>query len=325
MALKADFNIQLQGFTPAAREATVMLRNEATGQVIQRRPFADGSLLIRDAEPGLWQLEVTHPNLTVPIERRTVRLFPQEHIPTFVPIPVPAELFSDNPIRDIPDRSVAPVQQAATAVKERLLPIGVKGPGEAIRASDFNAIVSAISDLAGAVLELADVASPKGHDHPEIAEKISEQTENLRRFAEAFGRSLVELRREVELAHLRMNVAEVLDEAEAPAPVRKVIADKVKDLDTSIQADTTVFTQKLSSVGSVLLTQVNELAVAKGAEADTFLAKPAVQTLQQTARSYFDAGTQVRPEAELNTYKRTTTVAGGTKFGKLISRNGLGE
>lgn len=322
--MKANFNIQLQGYAPANREAKVRLRHEATGQVIERAPFADGSLMVRDIDPGMWEIEVTHPNLVQPIERRKVRLFPQPHIPTFVPIPVPEELFRNIVIRDIPDLSVAPVQQAATAVREQLRPIGVKGPGEAIRASDFNTIVAAISDLSGAVLQLTEIVSPKGHDHPEIQESFTQVGENLRRFAEAFGKSLLELRREIEAAHLRMNALEMLDEAEAPEPVRKKVLDRIADLQTAVQADTTVFTQKLAATGSVLLTEVNALATAKGDQADDFLAKPAVQQVQQAARNYFDAGTQTRPEAELDTYRRTTTSA-GAKFGKLVSRNGFGE
>ena len=320
--IKSDFNIQLQGFTPANREALVTLKNQATGEEIQRKPFADGSLLVRDVDPGLWELTVTHPNLTMPIDRRTIRLFPQDHIPTFVPVPVPADLFRDTPIRDIPDRDLTPIQQAATAVRDRLRPIGVKGAGEAIRAADFNAMVSSLTDLAAAMLQLVDSVSPKGHDHPEIAEKIAEVNGNLRRFAEAYGQSLLELRRELETVHLRLNALEVLENAQAPEPVKLQILDKVKDLEANLQADTTTFTQKLAATGSVVLTQVNEIAAAKGADADNFLAQPAVKALQDTARNYFDAGTLTKPEAELNIYRRTST-ATGSKFGNVI-KGGVG-
>src|SRR2546421_3671477 len=190
---KATFNLQLQGFPAANRDATVKLTNQATGQIIERKPFLDGSLQVRDVDPGLWQLVVRHPNLVNPIIQQPVRLFPQP-TPTFIPIPVPADLFKDTPIRDIPDANLAPVQQAVTSVRDRARPLAVKGAGEVIRASDWNSLAGAVSDLAAAVLELTNLVSPKGHDHPEIAEKIDEVQGNLRRFAEAFGKSLVELR-----------------------------------------------------------------------------------------------------------------------------------
>jgi hypothetical protein len=60
-----------------------------------------------------------------------------------------------------------------------------------------------------------------------------------------------------------------------------------------------------------VLSEVNELAVAAGAGADDFRNQAVVQTLVNTARSYQEAGTQVRPENELQTYLRTTRTTGG--------------
>src|SRR5712692_6807945 len=125
---KGSFNIQLQGYTPANRDATVRLVNQATGQAIERKPFLDGSLVVRDMDPGLYQLEVTHPNLIQPITQRAIRLIPQV-APTFVPVIVPPDLFRDTPVRDIPDKDLTPVQQAATGVRAQLQPIANKAPG----------------------------------------------------------------------------------------------------------------------------------------------------------------------------------------------------
>jgi hypothetical protein len=317
----AAANIQLQGFAAANRDAVVRLVQESTGQAIERKPFLDGSLLVRDVDPGFYQLEVTHPNLLQPIEQRRIRIFPQP-APTFVPIPVPADLFRDTPIRDIPDADLAPVQQAATAVRNTIGPIASKGPGEAIRAADWNTLAGGLMDLASAVLQLTSLVSPKGHDHPEIAEKIGEVQENLRRFAEAFGRSLLEFRRELETAYLHQHVRDVYTLAEAPTEMRTQILTRVTELQTTLQADTPTFTQKLASTGNVLLTQINELAVQQGTGADAFRAQPAVKALIDTARNYSEAGTQVKAESELATYRRTTTAAGPKLMGVLGSRLG---
>ena len=86
---------------------------------------------------------------------------------------------------------------------------------------------------------------------------------------------------------------------------------RVTDLETALAADTPSFTQKLASAGNVMLSEVNGLAVAAGPGADDFLAKPQVQALLGSARAYQEAGTQVQPEAELQTYILTTHLTGG--------------
>jgi hypothetical protein len=316
MLPKSSFFVQLQGYTPANRDAVVRLKNETTGAVVERKPFLDGSLQVRDLDPGPYEIEVLHPNLTLPIDRRKVRLFPQA-TPTFIPIPVPEDLFRDTPIRDIPDADLGPVQQSATSARDRLQPIAGKGPGEAIRAADWNTLVGAVVDLSSAVIELTSLVSPRGHDHPEIAEKIGEVQENLRRFAEAYGRSLLELRREIETQSLRRNLNDVLDLGGANDDLRQRLFDRVTDLETKLQVETPVFTQKLANTGSVILSAINEIAVAKGAEADAFLANPAVTQLAGVAQQYSEAGSQSRPESELQTYVRTTTTVGG-KFSRVI-------
>ncbi len=308
----ATFNIQLQGFPPANRDANIKLVNQLTGVALERKPFLDGSLLVRDLDPGNYELEVTHPNLLQPIERRIVRLFPQP-LPTIVPVPIPENLFRDTPIRETPDADLTPVQQAATGARDRLAPIGGKSPGEAIRAADWNVLVGAVSDLANATLQLSNLVSPRGHDHPEIEEKIGEVQGNIRRFAEAFGRSLLELRREIETANLRRTINDVIDlaPAEVQPAARERLLGRIEDLRATVVSDTPTFTQKLSSAGNFVLSEVNELAVAAGAGADDFRNQAVVQTLVNTARSYQEAGTQVRPENELQTYLRTTRTTGG--------------
>lgn len=317
LANKATFQIQLQGYTPANRDAAIRLVNEATGAVFERKPFLDGSLTVRDLDPGYYQVQVSHPNLVNLIENRRVRLFPQP-APTLVPIPVPSDLFRDTPIRDIPDADLKPVQSTAAAVRDQLRPLADKGPGEAIRAADWNTLVNAVSDLATSVLELTRLVAPQGHDHPEIAERIDEVQGNVRRFSEAFGRSLIELRREIETEDIERTAVNVLDRAQAPPEIRERVIGRLLGLREAVQSDTPQFTQKLANTGSVLLTTVNELAESQGAEADDFRALPEVIKLLNTAQTYYTAGTQTRPESELLTYVQSSRVAGGSKLANII-------
>jgi hypothetical protein len=314
MIQKAAFDIRLQGYPAANRDAEVTLINKSTGVSVKRKPFLDGQLLLRDLDPGPYEMTVAHPNLVQPIDRRDIRLIPQP-FPTRVPVIVRPDLFRDSPIRDIPDADLGPVQQTAASVKSAIAPLGTKAAGEVIRADDWNALVGAVSDLAGALLELTRLVAPLGHNHPELEEKFAEVQGNIRRFSESFGKSLLELRRDIESQNLRRNVEDVLDRAGAEVAVRDRVLRRVEDLEVSVQQATPVFTAKLANTGNTLLTEVNEMAAAQGDRADVFLAEPAVRNLLTVATQYSAAGGQTQPADELKTYGRTTSaVGGGTKF-----------
>lgn len=313
MASKAAFDIRLQGFPVANRETEITLVNQVTGVSVKRKPFLDGQLLIRDLDPGPYEITVAHPNLVQPIDRRIVRLFPQI-APTRVPVIVRPELFRDAPIRDVPDADLSPVQQAAATVKSTVQPLTNKAPGEVIRAADWNVLAGAVADLASAMLQLTQLVSPVGHDHPEIAEKIAEVQGNIRRFAESFGKSLVELRRDIENQNLRSKVITVLDKAGADQAIRDRLTGRLSELESGLQQTTPVFTAKLAATGINLQREISDLALTQN-DPDGFLADPEVVSLVQTATRYVDAGGQTKVEEELGTYLRTSAVAGGTKFG----------
>lgn len=318
--MKTSANIQLRGHTPANRDAVVRMTHEATGKVVERKPFLDGSLLMRDLDPGNYELQVLHPNLVQPIEARRVRIFDQR-LPTVLPVRVRPELFRDTPIRDVPDADLAPVQQTATSVADRIPTIAGKSPGEAIKAADWNTLVECVGDLTGAVLELTALVSPRGHDHPEIAEKIDEVQGNLRRFAESFGRSLLELRREIETLDLEQTVEDALAGADEVSPeVRDRFTRTVGELAGRIQGDTPQFTGKLANAGHTILSGINEVAQAQGDQADAYRAQPAVVKLTNAARRYVEAGSQVTAESELKTYQRTGTESGGQKLLPILRR-----
>lgn len=312
--MKSTLNLKLQGVTAANRDAEVVLTNSATGQTLKRNPFLDGSLVVRDLDPGLWDVKVTHPNVISPIYTGKVRLFPQP-TPTFVPIPIPESVFRDTPIRDIPDANLGPVQQSVKSAGDALAPLAGKGPGEVIRASDWNTLVGAVKDIADNLLQVVSLVSPRGHDHPEIAEKIAEVQDNIRSFSEAFGRSLLELRREIEMENFRQRLTGMLDEAQAPQATRDDLLERVNRLGLSLQADPTVFTGQLASAGNRVLSTVAELTTTQPALQDS----ANVKVLQQLAQQYIVSGTATNADAELKIYNRTGTATGG-KLANVVGR-----
>lgn len=311
---KGSFNLQLQGHPPANRDAVVKLVNTATGQTIERKPFRDGSLIVRDVDPGSWELVVKHPNLINPLYHDTITVIPQPR-PTYVPIPIPAVRFEDNPIRDVPDADLGPIQQATTMVRSQISPIAAKAPGEVIRADDWNQLVGAVNDLADAVLELTHLVSPHGHDHPEIATKIDEVQGNVRRFIDSFGKSLLELRREIENRNLRKATTDMLDAAGVVGAERDALIGRVVELEELVQANPIEYTTKLATTGRVLAAEVNRLAQAQGDEASNFLASEATRKVMTIAETLSTSGAKTGAEQELETYRLTGAATGGAKLG----------
>ncbi|MCP4624969.1 MAG: hypothetical protein GY850_15800 [bacterium] len=307
-----SFNFQLKGFTPANRDAEITLVEEVTGKQIKRKPFLDGSLSLKNLNAGFYQVKVQHPNLINPIFTKRVRLFPQPR-PTVVTVPVPEDIFSDTPIRDIPDKDVGPVQQSVSAVADSLAPIGEKVSGEVIRSADWNTLVGAVSDLAAAVLELTRLVSPKGHDHPEIAEKIAEVQNNLLNFAESYGQNLLQLQREIEALNMRRKIEDVYNLGKVPETERAPVLERVDELTKNLQLPAPVWTSKLANVGGLVLSQMNTIATNQD-DPDEFINNDQVKEVVNFATQYHTSGVQTTAESELNIYRKTNAVKLTSKF-----------
>lgn len=311
---KGSLNIKLQNFPPANRDAVVTLTNPATGQTLERKPFLDGTLLVRDLDPGQWQIAVNHPNVVAPLFTGVVTTLPFP-LPTFVPVPIRPDDFRDTPIRDVPDVDLGPVQQTVTAARASATSVGGKAPGEAIRATDWNQLVNAVSDLAGAMLELTALVSPRGHDHPEIAAKIDEVQGNLRRFITSFGNSVLELRRDIESQNLRRVTTKVLDAGGVVGSDRDRILQRVNDLEMARQGSTLEFSTKLANAGAVLAAEVQTIAQAQGANTDVFLNNDDVKNMVGIVSAFATSGGAITADQELDTYRRTSLVQRTTKIG----------
>lgn len=310
---KASLDVQLQGYLPAYRDATVKVTNEATGQSYEGRPYRDGKVSFHDLPPGSYEVEVGHSNLPGYIWRQRTRVFPGMQ-PTRITIPVLEELFFDTEIGDVKDADLGPVQRAADSVLGRLEPIAFKEAGEAIRAADWRTLVGAVQELAGAVLELTGLVSPDGHNHPLIEEKINEVQGNVRRFAEAFIKSLVELQREIELQNLYDLVGEAMAEGGATEKQNDRVNDRFEKTWQAIGSSTTEFTQRLKNTATVILTVLAEMADAKGEGADAYWASYAVQKLIAVLDHYQAPGGMSKPEEELNMFRKTSEAMEGRRF-----------
>lgn len=307
MIKKADVSIKLQGYAPANRDAVVSLTSESTGKRVETKPFLDGSVMMRDLEPGIYELEVRHPNLMLPIEKRKIRVFPQLQ-PTRVNIHVPDVVFRDTPITDIKDADLTPVQRAAASARTQALEAGTKSPGDAIHAADWNRLAGAVADLAKAVGDLTELVSPRGHDHPEIAAKIDEVQGNLRSFAEAFGKTVLEIRRQFEVDQIKKHADDALDLNQRPD-----LREKIEKLNEGVLKDTPQYTAQMARLGRDVLERINEIALRSGDDAERFLNQASVKELTERAKTYSVAGTQTKAENELLMYQRGFSSARNTR------------
>lgn len=311
---KSSLSIKLQNYPPANRDAVVTLTNPVTGQTLERKPFLDGTLLVRDLDPGQWQIAVKHPNVVGPLFTGVVHTLPVPQ-PTYVPVPIRPDDFRDTPIRDLPDADLGPVQQTVSAARTAAAAVGGKAPGEAIRATDWNQLVNALSDVAGAVLELTSLVSPRGHDHPEIAAKIDEVQGNLRRFTESFGNSVLELRRDIESQNLRRVTLKVLDAGGVVGADRDRILQRVSDLELARQVSTLEYSSKLADAGTVLGAEVQSIAQAQGANAGAFMDNDDVKAMVGITQAFASSGGTLSADQELDTYRRTSLVQRFSKLG----------
>jgi hypothetical protein len=303
MTNRGDLKINLQGTPAANRDATVWIKNRDTGKELERKPFLDGTTIIRDIDPGLWDIEIRHPNLINPVRPlKPVRVFPQR-TPTVITLPIPQRLFENNPIRDIPDADLGPIQATLESVKSQAESAGNKSSGEAILASDWNRLATAVADLATAVGELTRLVAPRGHDHPEISDKINEVQGNLLRFTEAYGQSLLELQREIEADNLRDEAEDAL--AGVKEEDRRPLLDKIEGLKDLVYKDPMQYTQQLSAVGATLQAKIGEIAV----ENENVRNRPSTRKVLERAATYADAGIATRGSTELQTYQQARTKA----------------
>jgi hypothetical protein len=205
--------MNIMGFPAVNRDLTVELREPVSQRLIKEvRPFLDGTVKVPRIEPGPYEITLRHPNLTLPVLRRPIRVLP--HGETKVSVLIDPSKFRNTPIEDIPEANLGPVTDIAESISASVAPLAEKQPGEAILAGDWNQMAASIRDLADAVGELTRVISPVGHDHPEFVAKFDEMSTNFETLLETLSSSLTELQRQIHAQRLKEQVEEVLDRAD---------------------------------------------------------------------------------------------------------------
>ena len=255
-----DLTINLLGFTAVTPQLDVELLDPVTRQPVRTvKPFLDGTVRVPGIDPGAYELRVKHPNLATPVIQRPIRVLPVGD--TKVSVLIDPSRFRNTPIEDIPEASLTPVRQIADSVGETLVPLTSKRPGESIKAEDWNAMASAIRDLAGAVGELTRLVTPTGHDHAELIRKIEEMQSNFETLLDTLSGAMAELQRQIQSLRFRRQVEEVLTEAniDRDSARGREFLGLVGQLEESVTDPPAVFGRKARNVGVQLETRLSQL------------------------------------------------------------------
>jgi hypothetical protein len=202
-----NLNLSILGFPAVNGDLEVQVRDSG-GTVKTARPFLDGTVRVANLEPGAYELAVIHPNVTLPVIQQQIRVLPIGD--TQVSVLIDPAKFRNTPIADIPDANLGPVRDRVAGVGETMLGLAHKQPGEAITAQDWNAMASAIRDMALATSELTRLVTPTGHDHPELVTKIEEMVANFSELLNSLGSAMTELQRQIQSLRFRKQLEDLV-------------------------------------------------------------------------------------------------------------------
>jgi hypothetical protein len=256
----SDLTMNILGFAAVNKDLSVQIRDTVTRQVVKEvKPFLDGTVRVPNINPGNYEVTVSHPNLTLPVLTRPIRVLPVG--PTKVSVVIDPSKFRNTPIEDVPEANLTPVRDVLQSVAETVTPLGNKHPGEAIRSDDWNTVVGSVRDLATSVGELTQLVSPQGHDHPEYVKKFDEITTNFQTLLDSLSSSLVELQRQIYAQQLRTQVHDVLDQAgvDPSSAQGKDFLSLVDSVQAKVTDSPTTFGREVRNAGVQLQTKLETL------------------------------------------------------------------
>jgi hypothetical protein len=227
-------NLQLDSRPEVNRDISVELTAAATGRKMTLRPFMDGSLSVANIDAGDWRIKVRHPNLTFDIADRLIRVFRDR--PTFVPVKLPKDLLENAPIRDVADADFGPTRLKLSESEETAQRHARKLAGQPIYADDWNELSQTLAATARAASEITTLASPQGHNHPELEAKLAEVQGNLERITDVFGTAIAQLQRAQQIDALRTRTDNALDALNAALAVDAATRTRINRIFDTLSA-----------------------------------------------------------------------------------------
>ena len=302
----SDLNLSILGFPAVNRDLTVEIRDPASNAVVRQvQPFLDGTVRVSQLAAGAYELTVRHPNLTLPVIRRPVRILPTGD--TRISVVIDPTQFRNTPIEDIPEANLGPVRGSAESIAETMVSLTSKRPGESIKAEDWNVMASSIRDLALGLAEVLRLVSPTGHDHPEFVRKFDEVTTNFETLLNTLTAALAELQRQIQAERVRNQIEDMLDVAgvDKASPRGREFLGLVADLNSSVTESPAAFSRKARNIGVQLGTKIEALID----ENPAVVSSEQVKTLS-TATDILKAQQSTSYDSELEHFRRADRTLG---------------
>lgn len=221
-----ELTVNVLGFAAVNTDLRAQLRDVVTGTVVEERPlFRDGTARFPKVRPGQYDLHVVHPNMPLrPVVVRPIRALPGG--PTKISILVDPKDFRNTAIEDVPDVDLTPLAKTMDDVELAAQGLANKKGGEAILASDWNAMASSMALLAKSVSELTRLVTPVGHNHPEYEKKVNELSSNFDKLVGTLSASMAEIQRQLQIRRLEEVTTKILDEANVPITDRRAVNER---------------------------------------------------------------------------------------------------
>jgi hypothetical protein len=255
-----ELTVNVLGFTAVNTDLKAQLRDIVTGAVLEERPLQrDGTVRFPGVRPGQYDLQVIHPNMPLhPVIVRPIRTLPG--VPTKISILVNPKDFQNTAIEDVPDVDLTPLAGTMHDVELAAEGLMNKKGGEAILASDWNALAGSVALLAHSVAELTRLVTPVGHNHPEYEKKLTELGANFDKLVGTLSASMAEIQRQLQIRRLEEVTTKMLDEANVPIANRKVLGERFDLLRDAVTESSVVFSENMRSTSAVIGRAVQELA-----------------------------------------------------------------
>ena len=261
-----ELTVNVLGFAAVNTDLKAQLRDVVTGAVLEERPlFRDGTARFPKVRPGQYELHVIHPNMPLrPVVTRPIRMLPVG--PTKISILIDPKDFQNTALEDVPDVDLTPLAKTMDDVELSAQGLGNKKGGEAILASDWNALAGSVALLAKSVSELTRLVTPVGHNHPEYEKKINEMSSNFDKLVGTLNASMAEIQRQLQIRRLEEVTTKLLDEANVPITDRKVLDERFERLREKVTESPRNFAEALRDQSSDIERTVKDMVGTAGAD-----------------------------------------------------------
>lgn len=312
----AAVKFQLNTPVEITRDLQVQMVHQVSGKSIAATPFLDGTVNVRNLDPGEYRVQVRHPNLPFQVLDRPVKVLTER--PTFVPLQIDLDIFTNTPVRDIAEADLEPVRGQLGDAADTADVQAAKQGGQPIYADDWNTLAGTVASVATATVDLTRRVSPHGHDHPELIEKMDEIQRNLQRFLEVFGQSMAQVQRQLERLAMEVRTQQALDRLPDVTPTQRAeVEGIVARLDAVRIENPYLYTRELRRTGEQLTAKMAELLPADQPDLAT---EPAIVELTTAARTMAETIPAASYEEEVRNHLRVDSRSTGGNLSAVITQ-----